>query len=50
LTEGEVVDFSGVSLIEILSNDQLENSFRRGHNVQLFKNSSKLLVSDMATL
>ena len=48
--ETEVVDLAFVILIEILSNDEIENLVRGGKQTQVLKNSLKLHSSGVARL
>lgn len=50
VAEVEVVDFSHVALVEVLSNQDLEKIFAWWQDVALLEHSSELLGSDMAAL
>jgi len=49
-TEFEVVDFSNVSMIKVLSEDQLEISLVIWDDLKLLYDSSKLLTGNMTVL
>lgn len=50
MAETEIVDLSNISLVEVLSNEDLEELLAWWEDIALLQNSSKLLGSNMAAL
>lgn len=48
--ELEIVDLSNVALVEVFSQENLEQVLRWWNKSKLFQNSSELFSSDMATV
>ena len=50
MAELKIVDFSHISLVEVFSNENLEQIFARWKDIAFFKDSSELLGGNVATL